>query len=157
MDEPKREGRRDRVRALAEVPGHVDAVALRPLPVALGCVLAALLVAGGLMAVLWAPDAAGRRVGAVPIAAGMLLVAVVLRCRRFTTSVASLWLETRVGPFRRRPARSRVRGTVARPARSWRRLYAEHEVSVELDDELLVVPSQCPADLVAALSADPGA
>jgi hypothetical protein len=98
-------------------------------------------------------DTALELPGALLAGLGALVVAAAVRCRRSEVLLGERWLELRTGPLRQRVPLDWLGEAAVRPATSWRRLYADHEVVIDLTTggRQLVAPSRQPADLKAAL------
>jgi hypothetical protein len=115
-----------------------------------------LAVASAALGVTFAGMARSQLVNAVGLLLGVLaalLIAGLVRCRRFEIVVGGRAVTTTVGPLRRRaPVGWLERGELRR-ARSWRRLYADQELAFELPDreQSFILPTAEPEALQAAL------
>lgn len=137
-----------------KVPEHYHMVRLRTWVVLVGWpVSLALGVAGVTLAAL-SGELAAEGVGMVLAAAGGVALVGLVRCRRFEVVVTANTLETASGPFRRRLPLAFITGVTAAPSASWRRLYADREVRVDLQvgSRSLVVPTRDEEELLAVLA-----
>jgi hypothetical protein len=136
-----------------ELPMHFEGLRLRPWivlagwPVALAAAsLGALLVGTSSQPLA---DAAGLLVGVL----GAVLIAGLIRCRRYETVLGPSLLTIGAGPFRRRLPVGVLERSEVRDAASWRRLYADRELVLEAPEygQRIIVPSADPEALQAAL------
>ena len=123
-------------RALAdndvEIPDHFEGVPLKG-NVRLGGWLAGLiLTSGGIALMVLSEGTAIEALGAVSAASGAIVLAAVIRCRRYETQIGRRWITIGAGPLTRRIRRDLVAKHLERPATSWRKLYADHEVILTL-------------------------
>lgn len=146
-------GSRERVRdrSADDLPRHYEAVRLNPRAAAAGWLAAVLLLAGAVGLPYLAPGGGARAAAGVMGTAAVLLLFGLVRCRCHEVSVGSTWLEIRLGPFHRKPPLGLLTAARARVATSWRRLYADREVVLELAGERLLVPSRDPEELMGAI------
>jgi hypothetical protein len=136
-----------------ELPLHFEGLRLRRWIVLAGWPLA--LAAAGVGVVLVGTsvqplvDAVGLVVGVL----GAVLIAGLMRCRRFEIVVGPSLLTVGAGPFRRGVPSGALGHSEVRAARSWRRLYADRELVLDVPDhgQHIVVPSVDPEGLQAAL------
>jgi hypothetical protein len=136
-----------------ELPLHFEGLRLRWWIVLAGWPLA--LAAAGLGVVLVGTsaqplvDAVGLVVGVL----GAVLIAGLVRCRRFEIVVGPSLLTVGAGPFRRRVPTGALGPAEVRAARSWRRLYTDRELVLDLPahGETFILPSAEPEALEEAL------
>ena len=85
---------------------------------------------------------------------GLALVGL-LRCRRFETVLGTRMLMVAAGPIRRRVPVGYIEGLEWRSASSWRRLYSERELVMQLrvGNRPVVLPCDRPEELIAAVTA----
>jgi hypothetical protein len=78
---------------------------------------------------------------------------VLIRCRCYEVTVGERRIELRLGPFRRTLPSGCVEAAMARPATSWRWLFAPRELvlTLSLETRPVIVPTNDPDDLRAAL------
>ncbi len=91
--------------------------------------------------------------GAAVAASAAVVVALVARCGRWSTSVGREWVRTGAGPFVRMVPLRAVGGVRVRPATGVRRLFSASEVVLELDasGEGVPIASPDPGELRRAL------
>lgn len=136
-----------------ELPLHFEGLRLRPWIVLAGWPLALAAASLGTVVVGKASqplaDAAGLLVGVL----GAVLIAGLIRCRRYETVLGPSLLTIGAGPFRRRVPVGALERPEVRDAASWRRLYADRELVLEAPEhgQRFIVPSADPEALQAAL------
>ena len=136
-----------------ELPLHFEGLRLRPWIVLAGWPLALAAASLGTVVVGKASqplaDAAGLLVGVL----GAVLIAGLIRCRRFEIVVGPRLLTIGAGPFRRRVPVGALERPEVRDAASWRRLYADRELVLQAPEygQRFIVPSAEPEALQAAL------
>ena len=144
-------------RALAdddvEVPDHFEGVPLKGIVRLAGWLAGLVLAVGGITLMVFAAGTAVEALGAVNAVAGAIVLAAVIRCRRFETQIGRRWITLGAGPLTRRIKSDLVAGHKLRAATGWRRLYADHEVVLTLNvgDHQHVVPTRDSEELGKAL------
>jgi len=137
-----------------ELPLHFEGLRLRWWIVLAGWPLA--LAAAGLGVVLVGTSAQPLvdAIGLVGGVLGAVLIAGLVRCRRFEIVVGPSLLTVSAGPYRRRVPIGALGPPEARAARAWRRLYTDRELVFDGPDhrERIIVPSADPEGLQAALA-----
>jgi len=136
-----------------ELPLHFEGLRLRRWIVAAGWPLALAAAALGVVLVGTSVQPLVDAIGLVVGVLGAVLIAGLARCRRFEIVVGARVVTITVGPLRRLvPVGQLERGEV-REARSWRRLYAGHELAFDLPAPFrtVVLPAEDPEALQAAL------
>ncbi len=136
-----------------EIPLHFEGVPLRPWlefsgwPVALGC------AAAGVVTAARAAGPAVEALGVLLVAVGSVLIAALVRCRRYETVITRRLVSGGAGPLRHRVPVGFIDRLQAREASSWRRLYAARELVVEIayGGRRFVIPSADPEELVTAI------
>lgn len=136
-----------------ELPRHFEAAHLKPWVAVAGWPLAAVTAAAGVALAAGARPAAVEGLGVMLAALAALLIAGLVRCRSYEIVVGRRLISFGVGPFRRRIPVGMVASADARPAGSWRRLYADGELELSLADGRgqLILPSREPRELTEAL------
>ena len=137
-----------------ELPLHFEGLRLRRWIVLAGWPLA--LAAAGVGVVLVGTsvqplvDAVGLALGVL----GAVLIAGLARCRRFEIVVGPSLLTVGAGPFRRRVPIGALGPPEVRAARSWRPVYADRELVLDVSDrgQRIIFPSADPEGLQAALT-----
>ena len=137
-----------------ELPLHFEGLRLRRWIVLAGWPLA--LAAAGVGVVLVGTsvqplvDAVGLALGVL----GAVLIAGLARCRRFEIVVGPSLLTVGAGPFRRRLPIGALGPPEVRAARSWRPVYADRELVLDVSDrgQRIIFPSADPEGLQAALT-----
>jgi hypothetical protein len=136
-----------------EVPLHFEGVALRSWVRALGWPVAAVCVVVGIGLAARAAVFAVEGLGVVLAAVGGTLIVALIRCRRFETVVTARLLTVGAGPLRHRVPVGFIERIEVRDATSWRRLYADQEVILQLQSgaRTLIFPSHDPAELISVV------
>ncbi len=144
-------------RALAaqgdDLPEHFEGIWLKPLVRLSGWILGLGLAFAGITLMVKASGSVFEAIGAVFAASGGVLLAAVVRCRRYEILVGRTWVNIGAGPLTHRIKRDLIAGFLKRPATGWRRLYADEEFELTLTvvDHQHVVPTLDPIELEAAL------
>ena len=144
-------------RALAdddiEVPDHFEGVPLKGVVQLGGWFAGLILVAGGIALMVLSAGSAIEALGAVCAGTGAIVLAAVIRCRRYETQVGRRWITIGAGPLTHRFRGDVVAGHELRAATGWRRLFADHEVvlSLNVGDHQHTVPTRDPEELGKAL------
>jgi hypothetical protein len=138
-----------------ELPLHFEGVGLKPAIRSLGWPFGLVGVVGGTYLVAAGEDFGLELLGVLVAGCCGLLLVGLLRCRRFETVLGTRMLMVAAGPIRKRVPVRYVEELVPRSARSWRRLYADHELVMRLrvGNRPVVVPSDRPDELIAAVKA----
>ena len=144
---------RPRERGAVDVPLVFEAVELKPALVRAGWLAVVVLVAVAITLALRFSSGVGELAGGVLASVGVLLAFVLVRCRRFETSVGTVQVEAGLGLAHRKVPVGMVGGVAVTVATSWRRAYADQEVRLEVAGETLALPSQHPEGLLEALGA----
>ncbi|RLE32663.1 MAG: hypothetical protein DRJ61_08985 [Acidobacteria bacterium] len=135
-------------RALAdddvEVPDHFEGVSLKGTVRLSGWLVGLILAVGGIALMVLSAGTLIEALGVVSAAAGVILLAAVIRCRRYETQIGRRWITIGAGPFTRRIRSDLVAGHELRAATGWRRLYADHEVvlTLNIEDHQHIVPTR---------------
>lgn len=136
-----------------ELPLHFEGLRLRRWIVVAGWPLALAAAALGVVLVGTSAQPLVDAIGLVVGVLGAVLIAGLVRCRRYEIVVGARVVTTTVGPVRRLvPVGQLERGEI-REARSWRRLYAGHELAFDLPApaRTVILPTAEPEALQAAL------
>ena len=136
-----------------ELPLHFEGLRLRRWIVAAGWPLALAAAALGVVLVGTSVQPLVDAIGLVVGVLGAVLIAGLVRCRRFEIMVGARVVTTTVGPLRRLVPVGQLERGEAREARSWRRLYAGHELAFDLPApaRTVILPTADPESLQAAL------
>jgi len=136
-----------------ELPLHFEGFQLRRRLVVAGWPLAVAVAGLGVTLAGTARDPLVSATGLVLGVLGAMLIAGLVRCRRCEIVVGHRTVTTTVGPLRRRVPVGLTEDRSLRSATSWRRLYADRELVLELPDrgEAVVLPTAEPEALRAAL------
>lgn len=136
-----------------EVSLHYEGLRLRQWIVWAGwpLALAVALTGAGLVGVLRNPLA--DVVGLLLAVVGGLAIAGLARCRSFEIVIGTRLVTTIAGPLQRRVPVGVLEHRELRPASSWRRLYADRELVLDLPahGETFILPSAEPEALLEAL------
>jgi len=137
-----------------ELPLHFEGFQLRRRLVVAGWPLAVAVAGLGVTLAGTARDPLVSATGLVLGVLGALLIAGLVRCRRCEIVVGGRTVTTTVGPLRRRVPVGLTEDRLLRSATSWRRLYADQELVLELRDrgEAVVLPTAEPEALREALA-----
>jgi len=115
-----------------EVPRFYDSSELRPAFARGGWIVAAGAIAVGVWAMVGGAGSWLADTGAVLAALGVIVVVGLIRFRRCEIIVGRRWATLQVGPVRHRLGSGQLAGADVRPARRWRRLYADRELQLDL-------------------------
>ncbi len=142
-----------RIRLDRDLPRHFEASPLKPRVKVVGWLLAVVLCFAGIAAFVGAGSMTVEAAAAVLTLAGGSLAVGLFRCRRYEITVGERMIELRLGPFRSILPAGCVSAASALPATSWRRLFADRELQLELSigSRRLVVPARDEDELRAAL------
>ena len=142
-----------RTREQSEIPLHFEKMRLRTIIEAAGWLMAALLTTVGIALAVREASWSTEALGVVAAAVGGATMVGVVRCRYYETVVDRRYVTGRAGPLGDRLPVGMVAESTARPASSWRRLYADREVVLRTpgEDRELVVPSREPESLIEAI------
>jgi hypothetical protein len=137
-----------------EMPWHYHGVGLKAWVILVGWPLSLALGAAGVALAALSRALAAEGAGMVLAAAGGVGFVGLIRCRRFEAVVTARTLETAAGPFRRRVPLAFISAVSEEPAASWRRLYANREVRVQLQagGRTVVVPTADEGELLDVLA-----
>ncbi len=127
-----------------ELPLHFEGLRLRRWIVVAGWPLALAAAALGVVLVGTSAQPLVDAIGLVVGVLGAVLIAGLVRCRRYEIVVGPGLLTVGAGPFRRRVPVGALEHPAVREAASWRRLYADRELVLEVPehDERIIVPSR---------------
>ncbi|MCP4896412.1 MAG: hypothetical protein GY906_05500 [bacterium] len=140
-----------------EIPIHFEGVPLKP-AIRLAAWPSSLVCAIGGIALMVMRPGWVIEVGAALVAAiGVVLITALVRCRRYEMVVGEKWFFSTLGPFKRHIPLQLVEGAFERPAESWRRLFADRELVLQVpvgtgEDPF---PTRDPGELLAALVGGP--
>ncbi len=136
-----------------EVPDHFEGVLLKGVARLVGWLLGLIFGVGGITLMVVSAGTAIEALGAACAATGSIILAAVIRCRRYETQVGRQWITIGAGPLTRRIRRDLVSTNQPRAATGWRRLYADDEVVLTLSvgDHQHRVPSRDSEELKTAL------
>lgn len=135
------------------IPTHFEALPLRAPWRAAGIGLGVVLLIVGL-ALAATTDGRLAKNGAPSTAvAGLVLLVGTIRLGRAETTVGTVRVECRVGPFRQMLPSGSIVETTRRAASGWRALFAGDEIRLRSDvvERPIVIPTADPAPLLAAL------
>ncbi len=137
-----------------DMPLHFEGVMLNRTVRLSGWIVGLLLAFGGITGMVSLSESWLEIPAAIAAAIGVFVLATVMRCSRFETTVGKQWLKTRIGPIKNDLARSLISEVTIRNATSWRRFYAAEEIVIKLDhgDEQPLLPSQDAEGLLNALN-----
>lgn len=144
-------------RALAddeiEVPDHYEGVPLKKAVQLSGWFVGLVLTVGGVCGMVLAAGTVFEAAGALCAAVGAIVLAGVIRCRRYETLVGRRWVTIGAGPLTRRFKRDIVAADRLCSATGWRRFYADHEVVVilSISDEEHIIPTRDPDEILNSL------
>jgi len=139
-----------------DLPLHYEASPLEAKVRASGWPAGIVVAVAGIAVFVRAGSFLSEAVGALFVVIGCTLVVALVRCRRYEATVGQRMIELRLGPFRRTLPTGCVEKAAARPASSWRRLYAPSELVIALSVETrpVIVPTHDPDELRVALLGD---
>ena len=139
-----------------DLPLHYEGSPLEPSVRVVGWPAGIVAIVAGIATFAKTAPGMGEVMAAVLVLIGCTLVVALVRCRRYEVTVGRRMIELRLGPFRRRLPTGCVEKAAARPASSWRRLYAPSELVLTLNVETRpqFVPTHDPDELRAALVGD---
>ena len=137
-----------------DLPLHYEASPLKPAAKATGWPAGFVAIVAGIAVYVGAGSVVAEAVAALFVGLGATLVVALVRCRRYELTIGQRMIELRLGPFRRTLPTGCVENAAARPASSWRRIYAPLELVLTLSVETrpLIVPTRDPDELRAALA-----
>jgi hypothetical protein len=136
-----------------DIPLHFERVAISLPLLASGWIVAVLCIGAGIVLAAGAEAIVTESAGVLLAGLGGVLGVFLARCRSVETVVTERLLTTGAGPLRRRIPVGFVERAHARPARSWRRLYAGTELVLDIghDGKQMTVPSDDPDGLALVL------
>ena len=136
-----------------ELPLHFEGLRLRRWVVVAGWPLALAAAALGVVLVGISAQPLVDAIGLVVGVLGAVLIAGLVRCRRFEIMVGARVVTTTVGPLRRLVPVGQLERGEAREARSWRRLYSDYELAFDppAPARTVILPTRDPEALQAAL------
>ena len=142
-----------RISRILSIPHYHEWVPLRNKVRTAAWVVAAGTMVPGFAVVGVADGAAASALGQVGVVLGGLVLAGLFRCGRYEIAVGTKRTDLGPDPFRRIVPTGAVESAACRPATSWRRLFADEEVVLQMSVGAgqVAVPSREPAALVAAL------
>jgi hypothetical protein len=115
-----------------EIPIHFEGMPLRISIQAFGWPLALVCAVGGVILAGRAPVFALELSGAIAAAMGGVMIVALVRCRRFEIVLGARLLTVGAGPLLRRIPVGLIDRTEERAATSWRRVYADRELVLQL-------------------------
>lgn len=115
-----------------EIPLHFEGMYLRAWVKIVGWPLALACAMGGVMVAGKAPGLAVEMAGAIAAATGGVAIVALVRCRRFEIVLGERLLTVGAGPLLRRVPVGLIDRVEERIATSWRRLYADRELALDL-------------------------
>jgi hypothetical protein len=136
-----------------QLPLHVEGLRLRRWIVVAGWPLALAAAALGVVLVGTSAQPLVDAIGLVVGVLGAVLIAGLVRCRRIEVVIGPSLLTISAGPFTRRVPVGAFEPPEVRAACSWRRLYADHELVLDLPahGQNVILPTAEPEALQAAL------
>jgi len=137
-----------------DLPVHYEASPLEAAVRAAGWPAGIVAIVAGIAAYVGAGSVGAEAVSALFVGLGATLVVALVRCRRYELTIGQRMIELQLGPFRRTLPTGCVENAAARPASSWRRIYAPLELVLTLSIETrpLIVPTHDPDELRSALA-----
>jgi hypothetical protein len=136
-----------------DLPVHFEASPLKVAVKVAGWMVGVLATVAGMAGFVRAESAVAEAAAACLIVIGGTLMVALVRCRCYEVMVGERRIELRLGPFRRTLPVGCVETAMARPATSWRRLFAPGELvlTLSLEARPMIVPTNDPDDLRMAL------
>jgi lysylphosphatidylglycerol synthetase-like protein (DUF2156 family) len=136
-----------------DLPVHFEASPLKVAVKVAGWMVGVLATVAGMAGFVRAESAVAEAAAACLIVIGGTLVVALVRCRWYEVMVGERRIELRLGPFRRTLPVGCVETAIARPATSWRWLFAPRELALTLtlETRAVNVPTHEPDELRAAL------
>jgi hypothetical protein len=136
-----------------DLPLHFEASPLKAAVKVVGWMVGVLATVAGMAGFVRAESAVAEAAAVCLILIGGTLVVALIRCRCYEVTVGERRIELRLGPFRRTLPSGCVEAAMARPATSWRWLFAPRELvlTLSLETRPVIVPTHEPDDLRAAL------
>ena len=137
-----------------DLPVHYEASPLEAAVRAAGWPAGIVAIVAGIAAYVGAGSVGAEAVSALFVGLGATLVVALVQCRRYELTIGQRMIELQLGPFRRTLPTGCVENAAARPASSWRRIYAPLELVLTLSIETrpLIVPTHDPDELRSALA-----
>ena len=139
-----------------DLPLHYEASPLKAAVRTAGWPAGIVATVAGIAGFVRAGSVVAEAAAALLVLIGCVLVVALVRCRRYEVTVGRRMIELRLGPFRRTLPTGCVEAATARPASSWRWLFAPRELvlTLSLGTRPVIVPTHEPEELRAALAGE---
>jgi len=147
-----------RIDADSSIPQYHESVPLRTALRVLGWTGGVLGILGGFLLAGITDSELAEVAGSLLVVAGGSAVYLTAKCSSYEVTVGTSRLDLWSGPFRRMAPSGAVLSVSRRPASSWRRLFADDELWLRIEErpDEMPVPSRRPEELIAALEAGGG-